>query len=119
MKLFVKSYFVVMFLSVAMFSSCMTDNVNRPEYHSEILMDDDLNIIDMRHSGQSTNDGKYYYYGSVTLYNKDGNSRTFSCYQGKKGMEAGCRGIIYGGEFYYLDRNEWVTIDGVKYRASN
>lgn len=65
-----------MLLGSAMFSSCSSDNVRSPEYHSEILLDDDLNIVDMGRAGQSTDDGNYYY-GSVTLYDEDGGYRNF------------------------------------------
>lgn len=119
MKCFVRIASVLMLLSVVMFSSCSTDTVKKPEYHSEILLDEDLNIVDMGRAGQSTDDGKYYYNGSVTLYNEDGGSRTFPCYLGKYGLESGCRGVVHAGDFYNLDRNKWVIIGGVKYKASN
>lgn len=38
---------------------------------------------------------------------------------GKNGLEKGCRGVIYDGDFYNIDRNKWVKIGGVKYKASN
>ena len=66
-----------MLLGSAMFSSCSSDNVRSPEYHSEILLDDDLNIVDMGRAGQSTDDSNYYYHGSVTLYDEDGGYRNF------------------------------------------
>ena len=119
MKHFVRFSFVISLFSIAMFSSCSSDNVKSPEYHSEILLDDDLNVVDMGRSGQSTDDGSYYYHGSVTLYDEDGGSRNFPCYTGKHGLESGCRGVIYAGDFYNLDRNKWVKIGGVKYKASN
>ncbi len=119
MKYFVRLSFVIMLFSVAIFSSCSTDKVKSPEYHSEILLDEDLNVVEMGRSGQSTDDGNYYYHGSVTLYNEDGGSRNFACYTGKYGLDTGCRGVIYAGDFYNLDRNKWVTIGGVKYKASN
>lgn len=119
MKNFVRFSFVMLLLGTTMFSSCSYDNVRSPEYHSEILLDDNLNIVDMGRAGQSTEDGNYYYHGSVTLYNEDGGSRNFPCYTGKNGLEQGCRGVIYDGEFYNLDRSKWVTIGGVKYKASN
>lgn len=119
MRNFVRFSFVMLLLGATMFSSCSYDNVRSPEYHSEILLDDDLNIVDMGRAGQSTEDGNYYYHGSVTLYNEDGGSRNFPCYTGKNGLEQGCRGVIYAGEFYNLDRSKWVTIGGVKYKASN
>ena len=119
MKCFVRIASVLMFLSVVMFSSCSTDTVRKPEYHGEILLDEDLNIVDMGRAGQSTDDRKYYYNGSVTLYNEDGGSRTFPCYLGRYGLERGCRGVVYAGDFYNLDRNKWVIIGGVKYKASN
>lgn len=96
-----------------------SDNIKEPEYHSDITLSDDLTVIDWGRTGQSTEDDNYYYDGSVTLHSKDGSSRTFPCYQGKHGLESGCRGVIYAGEFYNLDRNEWVTIGGVTYKASD
>lgn len=119
MRIFIRFSFVLMLLGSAMFSSCSSDNVRSPEYHSEILLDDDLNIVDMGRAGQSTDDGNYYYHGSVTLYDEDGGYRNFPCYTGKNGLEKGCRGVIYAGDFYNLDRNKWVKIGGVKYKASN
>lgn len=89
-----------------------------PEYISEITLDEDNNVTDMGRAGESTPDGNYYYHGSVRLYSDDGDSDTFDCYEGKVGMERGCRGIIYGGTFYNLDRNDYVTIAGTRYRAS-
>lgn len=100
-------------------ASCSSDSVPSPEYHSEIVMDDDLNITDMGRAGESIPDGNYYYHGSVTLYDEDGSSQVFPCYEGKIGMERGCRGVIYAGTFYNLDRNKWVTIGGTKFKASN
>lgn len=98
---------------------CSSDSVKSPEYHSEIILDEDLNVLDWGRSGQSTPDGNYLYCGSVTLYGEDGSSRDFPCYKGKKDLEAGCRGVIYDGTFYNLDRNKWVKIEGVKYKASD
>lgn len=108
--------FVVCLIS---FTSCNnTSSVKSPEYHSQILMDEDLNIEDMGHSGELTPDGNYYYYGSVTLYSDDGNSETFDCYQGTEGLERGCRGVFCDGKFYNLDRSQWITVYGVKYKGS-
>lgn len=89
-----------------------------PVYHSQIVMDEYLNIEDMGHCGELTPDGKYYYYGSVTLYSDDGYSETYDCYQGTEGLERGCRGILCDGTFYNIDRSQWITIDGVKYKGS-
>ena len=89
-----------------------------PEYISELTLDEDNNVTDMGRAGESTPDGNYYYHGSVRLYSDDGDSDTFDCYEGKVGMERGCRGVIYGGTFYNLDRNDYVTIAGTRYRAS-
>lgn len=119
MKHFLGFSFVILLFSIAIFSSCSSGNVKSPEYHSDILWDDDLNIVDMGRAGQSTDDGNYFYWGSVTLYDENGGSRDFPCYEGKHGLESGCRGVIYAGIFYNLDRNEWVRIGGVKYKASN
>lgn len=93
-------------------------NIPLPEYISEITLDEDYNVTDMGRSGESTPDGNYYYHGSVRLYSDDGDSDTFDCYVGKVGMERGCRGVIFGGMFYNLDRNDYVTIAGTIYRAS-
>ena len=109
----------VLLFSVAVFSSCSSDDAPSPEYHSEITIDEDLNVVDWGRAGQSTEDGNYYYNGEVTLYDEYGNSRTFPCYRGKLGMESGCRGVIYAGVFHNLDRNKWVTIGGVRYKASD
>ncbi len=114
-----KFSFVMVLLGAAMLPSCSSDNARSPEYHSEIILDGDLNIIDMGRAGQTTEDGNYYYHGSVTLYDENGYSQSFPCYIGTKGLEQGCRGVIYAGEFYNLDRSKWVTIGGVKYKASN
>jgi len=119
MKYLARFSFVVMLLGSVMFYSCSSDNVKSPEYHSEVLMDDNLNIVHMGRAGQSTEDGNYYYHGSVTLYDEDGGSRNFPCFIGQNGLEQGCRGVIYAGDFYNLDRNKWVIIDGVKYKASD
>lgn len=89
-----------------------------PEYISETTLDEDNNVTDMGRAGESTLDGNYYYHGSVRLYSDDGDSDIFDCYEGKVGMERGCRGVIYGGTFYNLDRNDYVTIAGTRYRAS-
>lgn len=100
--------------------SCTNSDSNTPSpsYHSEISLDDDYNVTDFGRSGESTPDDNYYYNGTVTLYSVDGDSHTFDCYEGKAGMERGCRGVIYGGTFYNLDRNDYVTIAGTKYRTS-
>ena len=100
-------------------TSCKnTGSAKSPEYHSQIVMDEYLNIENMGHSGEFTPDGDYYYYGSVTLYSDDGNSKTFDCYQGTEGLEKGCRGVLCNRIFYNLDRNQWVTINGIKYKGS-
>ena len=109
--------FAVLLLSATMITSCTSDSTRGPVHESEIIMDEDYNIVDLGRSGESTADGRYYYNGYVILYDEDGYSRTFRCYRGKIGMESGCRGVIVGGEFYNLDRNDWVTIDGVRYKA--
>lgn len=119
MRKFIKFSCVILLFGSAMFFSCSSDNVRSPEYHSEILLDGDLGIVDMGRAGESTEDDNYYYHGSVTLYDEYGGSRDFPCYIGKNGLEQGCRGVIYAGEFYNLDRSKWVTIGGVKYKASN
>ena len=119
MKRLGKCSLIVLLFSVTIFFSCSSDNVKSPQYHSEISLDDNLNVVDMGRAGQSTDDGNYHYYGSVTLYDEDGGSRNFRCYTGKYGSDAGCRGVVYAGDFYNLDRNGWVTIGGVKYKASN
>lgn len=93
-------------------------SIPRPEYISEVALDGDNNVTDMGRAGKSTPDGNYYYHGSVRLYSEDGDSDTFDCYEGKIGMESGCRGVIYCGTFYNLDRNDYVTIAGTRYRAS-
>ncbi len=100
---------VLLITSTALFLSCTSDNTKRPEYHPETSIDDELN------------DGDYYYNGSVTLYSEDGSSMEFPCYTytGTVGLAKGCRGVVYDGQFYNLDRNEWVTIDGVRYKASD
>lgn len=116
MKIITVFSFALLFFSVVIFSSCSSDNVKSPEYHSEIIMDDDLNIIDLGRAGQLTEDGNFYYHGSVTLYDEDGGCSIFPCYLSKNGRG---RGVIYAGEFYNLDRNKWVTIDGIKYKASD
>lgn len=119
MKRLGKCSLIVLLFSVVLFFSCSSDNVKSPQYHSEISLDDNLNIVDMGRAGQSTDDGNYHYYGSVTLYDEDGSYRNFPCYTGKYGLDKGCRGVIYAGDFYNLDRNKWVAIGGVKYKASN
>lgn len=102
------------------FPSCTSNNVKSPVYHSEITMDDNYNVTDWGRSGQLTEDGDYYYNGRVTLYDKNGDSKTFKCYIGNNGgLDQGCRGVIYNGKFYNLDRNDWITINGVKYKASD
>lgn len=119
MKIITVFSFALLLFSIVILSSCSSDNVKSPEYHSEIIMDDDLNIIDLGRAGQLTEDGNFYYDGSVTLYDEDGGYRTFPCYRGKYGLEGGCKVVIYAGEFYNLYRNKWVTIDGIKYKASD
>lgn len=108
-------YFVVLIFNFG----CLSNNIKDPEYHTDIIYDEDMNVLDWGLSGQSTPDGKYFYYGSVTLYSEDGCSRDFPCYLGKNGLESGCRGVVNIGKFYNLDRNEWVNINGVRYKASN
>lgn len=105
---------------LALVSACTNsdNNIPSPLYHSEISLDDDYNVTDFGRSGESTPDGNYYYNGTVTLYSTDGDSDTFNCYTGKVGMERGCRGVIYNGIFYNLDRNKYVIIAGTKYKAS-
>lgn len=106
------------FLTVA--TSCDNSNNRKSSsYQSEITMDEDLNITDFGRSGETTPDGNYYYHGSVTLYSEDGDSRTFDCYEGTKGREQGCRGVLHNGKFHNLDRNEWITINGVRYSTSD
>ncbi len=100
-------------------SGCSSDKAKAPVYNAGISIDENLNISDFGYVGQSTHDGNYYYRGSVTLYRTDGGSKKFQCYTGKIGHDKGCRGVIYCGTFYNLDRNKWVTIDGIKYKASN
>lgn len=89
-----------------------------PEYISNIQLNENYGVTDWGHSGEKTPDGNYYYYGQVILYSDNGQQRTFDCYLGTEGMEKGCRGVIYYGQFYNLDRNKWITIAGVRYRAS-
>lgn len=106
-------------LAMVLSVGCSANSVKEPEYHSQIIFDENLNITDWGRSGQSTPDDNYYYYGSVTLYSKGDTSREFPCYLGKYGLDQGCRGVIYAGTFYNLDRNKWIEIGGVKYRASD
>lgn len=108
---------VLGFVALGICISCSSSDGNRPYHESEIVLDEDLNVVDFGRAGESTEDGNYFYDGEVTLYDEDGNSRTFDCYRGKHGLEAGCRGVIVWGKFYNLDRNDWVRIDGVKYKA--
>lgn len=115
--LFIATVIVIMAL-VSCGSSHGDTSIPLPEYISEITLDEDNNVTDRGRAGESTPDGNYYYHGSVRLYSEDGGSDTFDCYEGKVGMERGCRGVIYGGTFYNLDRNDYVTIAGTKYRAS-
>lgn len=112
-------YFTALITTMALYFSCSSNSGKFPEYHGEITFDENLNVQDWGRSGQSTPDGNYLYYGSVTLYSEDGSSRDFPCYEGKKGLEKGCRGVIYADKFYNLDRNEWVNIGGVRYKASD
>lgn len=109
---------IVMMALVSCRSSHGDTSIPLPEYISEIILDENNNVTDMGRAGESTPDGNYYYHGSVRLYSEYGDSDTFDCYEGKVGMERGCRGVIYGGTFYNLDRNDYVTIAGTKYRAS-
>ncbi len=112
-------YVVVAMMALVSCGNSHSDtSIPRPEYMSEITLDEDNNVTDMGRAGESTPDGNYYYHGSVRLYSEDGGSDTFDCYEGKVGMERGCRGVIYGGTFYNLDRNDYVTIAGTRYRAS-
>lgn len=115
--LFIATVIVIMAL-VSCGSSHGDTSIPLPEYISEITLDEDNNVTDRGRAGESTPDGNYYYHGSVRLYSEDGDSDTFDCYESKVGMERGCRGVIYGGTFYNLDRNDYVTIAGTKYRAS-
>ena len=93
-------------------------DVSNPIFHSEILFDDNNNVTDWRRTGELTSNEDFYYNGSVTIYSKSGSSRDFPCYIGNTGgLDQGCRGIIYDGKFYNLDRNNWITIDGIKYKA--
>ncbi len=109
---------IVMMALVSCGRSHGDTSIPLPEYISEITLDEDNNVTDMGRAGESTPDGNYYYHGSVRLYSDDGDSDIFDCYEGKVGMERGCRGVIYGGTFYNLDRNDYVTIAGTRYRAS-
>lgn len=111
------SILVCTFLILSCSCSNPNSNIPTPNHQSEISLDDDYNVTDLGRAGESTQDGNYYYDGSVTLYSKDGYSKTFDCYTGKVGMEKGCRGVIYGGKFYNLDRNKYVTIGGIEYKA--
>ncbi|MBE6303609.1 MAG: hypothetical protein E7089_06705 [Bacteroidales bacterium] len=119
MKYLIKFNFAVLLFSVALFASCSSDNIKEPEYRYDTIFDENLNIVDMGRAGECTDDGNYYFYGYVTLYDQYGGSQDFTCYTGTQGLEKGCRGIIYGGEFYNLDRNKWIIVGGVKYKASN
>lgn len=110
---------IQLIITVLLCSACNSNNYNEPRHDSSITFDEDLNPTDWGDSGQKTSDGNYYYYGNVTLTDEYGSSRTFSCYQGTKGLESGCRGIIHNGKFYNLDRNSWITIDGIRYKAYN
>lgn len=118
-----RSFYIFVVVSsmaiVNMFFCSCSDNVPSPYYIGEIVMDDDAEVLDWGLSGQTTPDGNYLYHGSVILYSADGSSCEFPCFQGKKGMDKGCRGVVHYGVFYNLDRNKWVTIGGVKYKASN
>lgn len=99
-------------------SSNYKSTTRRPVFHSEISLDDDNGVTDWGRSGELTPDGELYYNGSVTLYDSDGGSRDFNCFIGNNGgLDQGCRGVVYDGEFYNLDRNDWVTIGEVRYRA--
>lgn len=111
-----KVYFLVFVLIIVFFTSC--DNKyssKRPEFHSAIVMDDDLNVVDWGHCGEYTPDHKYTYYGTVTLFTTEGYSETFDCYTGKDGNDKGYRGVLLGDNFYNIDKNKWVTINGIKY----
>lgn len=119
MKMKLSIYFTVaMTILVGCGSSHDDTSIPLPEYISEITLDENNHVTDMGRSGESTPDGNYYYHGSVCLYTDDGCPDIFDCYEGKIGTERGCRGIIYGGTFYNLDRNDYVTIAGTRYRAS-
>ncbi|MBQ0089712.1 MAG: hypothetical protein KBT27_10335 [Prevotellaceae bacterium] len=112
-----KSFLFALTIGIISLTSCNNNSTNQPKWESEITMDEDLNITDMGHSGELTPDGEYYYDGTVTLYSADGDSETFECYEGTNGLEKGCRGVIVDGIFYNLDRNKWVTINGIKYKG--
>lgn len=115
--LFIAAVFVMVAL-VSCENSHGDTSIPLPEYISEITLDEDNNVTDLDRAGESTPDGNYYYHGSVRLYSDDGDSDIFDCYEGKVGMERGCRGVKYGGTFYNLDRNDYVTIAETRYRAS-
>lgn len=119
MKIISAIYLTVAVMALVSCGGSHSDtSIPLPEYTSEISLDENNNVTDMGRAGESTTDGNYYYHGSVRLYSEDGDSDTFDCYEGKFGMERGCRGVIYGGTFYNLDRNDYVTIAGTRYRAS-
>lgn len=117
-----KITFITMAIAMTVLVSCGSSHgdssIPLPEYISEISLDENNNVTDMGRAGESTPDGNYYYHGSVRLYSDDGDSDTFDCYEGKVGLDRGCRGVIYGGTFFNLDRNDYVTIAGTRYRAS-
>lgn len=101
-----------------LFASCEPDNSRLPVFESAIVMNEDLEIVDWRHCGEETADGKYYYQGKVTLFSKEGYSNTFPCFVGLQGFDNACRFAYCNGTFYNIERNEWVSINGVTYRGA-
>lgn len=111
---------IILFMTFSIVSCNDKGNsVQSPIYDGEItLKEGSTDVEDSGCAGQSTPDGKFSYHGRVTLYTESGFSEVFECFEGKEGMDKGCRGIIVHGIFYNLDRNNWITIDGITYKAS-
>lgn len=95
------SAIIIVFTAVCM-SSCngKSDSVQSPIYEGEITFKEgSTDVEDWGRAGQTTPDGNYFYHGKVTLFTESGISETFECYEGKNGMDKGCRGILVNGEF--------------------
>lgn len=111
-------FLIIALAGLFIFASCSSDNSTRiPEYHTSIIYDEDNQVVDWNHCGEYTPDGQYTYYGTATLYSSDGYADTFPCFKGKEGTNKGCMCVYYNGLFYNINRNSWVTINGVRYKG--
>lgn len=87
-------------LSTVILGSC-NSNIPGPVY----TYDDPFEIYEIE-------DGVYNY-GTVTMYSTDGDCDTFTVR-----TKDGARCVYYRGEYYNLEYDSWVYINGSKYKCA-